>query len=236
MEGVVCYTFVVVRRWYRRLYHVPKFIELGIYALMPRFGPQTRTVALPSFAALKVCVMTLAGSIEPYTASHQRSDHLSEHTNNGNQVRNSCRSTLRHGFPPTSSRHAVRSSQARTTSRRCSDRPACASSKIPEPRAATPCPPELAVLLIEKHGPPNPFDGSRRLFHEHSLLPRSHALRHARAKMSLRHMLYRCLRPNLSKSPLTSCQSNSRPSSRRGGRCMQISACSRWCCGDRART
>jgi hypothetical protein len=60
-------------------------------------------------------------------------------------------------------------------------------------------------------------DGSRRLFHEHSLLPRSHALATvARAKMSLRHMLYRCFARTCPRVLSRRCQSNS-PSSRRGG-------------------
>jgi hypothetical protein len=59
----------------------------------------------------------------------------------------------------------------------------------------------------------------------------------ARAKMSLRHMLYRCPFARTCPRVLSrGRQSNSRPSSRRGGAGVQISACSRWCCGDRART
>jgi hypothetical protein len=52
--------------------------------------------------------------------------------------------------------------------------------------------------------------------------------------MSLRHMLYRCPARTCPRVLSRRCQSNSRPSSRRG--MYAISACSRWCCGDRART
>jgi hypothetical protein len=80
MEGVACYVCRRQALVQTSVYHVPKFIELGIYALMPRFGPQTRTVALPSFAALKVChdlgrlhrAVRVAPAIRPFVRTHKR--------------------------------------------------------------------------------------------------------------------------------------------------------------------